>query len=341
MAPVGATACATVSTARRETVRQGDDVCRPDTCHQGTQRRGWAGGTTSRAGRNEGEIFRPSCREAEKLPPSMPVIRRGEGKGRRHRLPRRQPTALGVRSLTTGPPSANLTQDARLPLLAGEYCMPQDQHPDTVDLLRRSLELQLESLALLHAVKQRLEDSRTRMRGGRHIPEDFVPFEAPQPPDKNRAAFRSRRPLRGLLALCLPVGTAPHPQALAVRQMQDAVVVPGPTSLEEGRTSVPDRLWGRCLPETPHQPSCGVSTRWMTRPVLKSSNPVRAEQECTARAGLRQRLPEELSAGLGRKTLNSNKEDATRDCFSGGQYDAKRGKAPFCGAGQKAAAATP
>lgn len=67
--------------------------------------------------------------------------------------------------------------------------MPQDQHPDTVDLLRRSLELQLESLSLLHAVKQRLEDSRKRMRAGHHIPEDFVPFEAPQPPDKSRPPF--------------------------------------------------------------------------------------------------------------------------------------------------------
>ena len=33
-------------------------------------------------------------------------------------------------------------------------------------------------------------------------------------------------------------------------------------------------------------------------PCSKSSNPIRVEQECTARAGLRQRLSEELSAGL-------------------------------------------
>ena len=64
--------------------------------------------------------------------------------------------------------------------------MPQDQHPDTVDLLRRVLDLHLESLALLHTVKQRLEKSRRRMRAGNHIPEDFVRFEPPQPPDKNK-----------------------------------------------------------------------------------------------------------------------------------------------------------
>ena len=64
--------------------------------------------------------------------------------------------------------------------------MPHDQHPDTVDLLRRALDLHLESLALLHTVKQRLEKSRQRMRAGNHIPEDFALFEPPQPPDKNK-----------------------------------------------------------------------------------------------------------------------------------------------------------
>ena len=33
-------------------------------------------------------------------------------------------------------------------------------------------------------------------------------------------------------------------------------------------------------------------------PCSKSSSPIRVEQKCTARAGLRQRLPKELSAGL-------------------------------------------
>lgn len=33
-------------------------------------------------------------------------------------------------------------------------------------------------------------------------------------------------------------------------------------------------------------------------PCLKSSSPICVEQKCTARAGLRQRLPKELSAGL-------------------------------------------
>lgn len=64
--------------------------------------------------------------------------------------------------------------------------MPNDQHPDTVHLLRRALDLLLESLSILHTVKQRVEKSRARMRTGNHIPEDFVPFEPPQPADKSR-----------------------------------------------------------------------------------------------------------------------------------------------------------
>ena len=66
-------------------------------------------------------------------------------------------------------------------------------------------------------------------------PRRFRAVRGATTPGQEQTAFRSRRPLRDLLALCLPVGTAPHPQAVAVRQMQHAVVVPGPTSLEEGR----------------------------------------------------------------------------------------------------------
>ena len=91
---------------------------RPDTSHRVTIKSRDIQ-SNQPAGRNRGEIFRPSCHEAEKFSPRMLVVRHGEGKGRHHRVPGRRPTAQGARSLTTGPPSANLTQDAQPPLYTG------------------------------------------------------------------------------------------------------------------------------------------------------------------------------------------------------------------------------
>ena len=49
------------------------------------------------------------------MPACIGTVRRGESKSRHHRVWGRHQSTQGSRSLTTGPPSAKLAQDVRLP----------------------------------------------------------------------------------------------------------------------------------------------------------------------------------------------------------------------------------